>query len=173
MKFGQAMRQLSIGLLLATILSLRCNAVLFVATGDPAYNTNAPTGTLTTSGLQYEGQWGTFLATPIAPNFFVAAKHVGGAIGQVFTLNGVAYHTTAVFDGSNTDVRLWQVMETFPSYAPMYTNSDEVGKPFVVFGRGTDRGGAVVVNNATKGWQWGSTNNIERWGQNVVGRIVT
>jgi hypothetical protein len=38
----------------------------------------------------------------------------------------------------------------------------------VVFGRGTDRGAAVVVGVTTQGWRWGSTNLTQRWGTNVV-----
>lgn len=147
--------------------------VLFVSTGDPAFNTNAPGGSLTNSGWQYEGQFGPFLGTPIATNFFLAAQHVGGDIGQAFVLNGVTYHTVAVFDEPNTDLRLWQVAETFPSYALLYTKSDEVGKLCVIFGRGTDRGPAVMVNKSIRGWEWGNTNNIERWGENVITRVIT
>ncbi len=144
------------------------NAVLFTSTGDPTYNTNAPSGAFSGSGWQYEGIWGNFLGTPIAPTFFLAAKHVGGAVGQEFTLNGFTYHTTAFFDDPDTDLRVWQVAERFVSYAPLYTKSDEAGKLCVVIGRGTDRGSAVVVNKAINGWQWGSTNSIERWGENII-----
>ena len=173
MKGPLGKRKVLLGLLLVLLSSPRSNGVLFVATGDPSFNTNAPTGSLTTSGWQYEGQWGNFLGTPIASNLFLAAKHVNGSIGQAFVLNGVTYHTVAVFNEPNTDLRIWQVAETFPSYAPLYTKTDEVGKRFVIFGRGTDRGSAVVVNGVTRGWQWGDTNNIERWGENVVASVFT
>ena len=153
---------------------MRGYAIIFTSTGDPSYNTNAPTGSLTNSGWQYEGQWGSiFLGTPIAPRFFLAAKHIGGSLGGPFILNGFTYTTVAEFDDPSTDLRIWQVGQTFPYYAPMYTKADEVGKPCVVIGRGTDRGPAVFVTNAVNGWQWGNTNNIERWGQNVVSDIYT
>jgi hypothetical protein len=173
MKGKQGTRTVCLGLLLVFLFLPRSHGVLFVSTGDPSVNTNAPSGSLATSGWQYEGQWGSFLGTPITTNFFLAAQHVGGSIGQALVLNGVAYHTVAFFDEPNTDLRLWQVAETFPSYAPVYTKADEVGKLCVVIGRGTDRGPAVVVNKATRGWLWGSTNNIERWGENVVTTILT
>ena len=169
----QGKRALLLGLLLVFCRLPASHAVLFVSTGDPTFNTTAPTGSLTDSGWQYEGQWGDFLATPIAPRFFLAAKHVGGNVGQVFVLNGVTYHTEAFFDEPTTDLRIWQVVETFPSYAPLYTKTDEVGKRCVVFGRGTDRGAAIVVNGAVRGWQWGATNNVERWGENVVAGVST
>lgn len=173
MKGTQGKRNVLLGLLLVFLSLPHSNGVLFVSTGDPSYNTSAPSGSLTDSGWQYEGQWGDFLATPIAPSYFIAAKHVGGAIGQTFEWNGFTYHTVAFFDGPNTDLRIWQVLETFPSYAPLYTKTDEVGKPCVVFGRGTDRGPAIVVNKATNGWLWGNTNNIERWGENVITKVST
>lgn len=166
-------RILWLGLWLVFLSVPRSHGVLFVATGDPSFNTSAPTGSLTNSGWPYEGQWGDFLGTAIATNFFLAAQHVGGGIGQALVLNGVAYHTVAVFDEPNTDLRLWQVAETFPRYALLYAKSDEVGKLCVVFGRGTDRGPAVMVKNATRGWEWGNTNNIERWGENAITRVIT
>jgi PKD repeat protein len=167
------MRAVLLGLLLVLLSLPHSNGVLFVSTGDPSYNTNAPSGSLTNSGWQYEGRWISYLATPIATNFFIAAKHIGGSIGDTFGLNGVIYHTVAFFDGPNTDLRLWQVVEPFPSYAPLYTKTDEVGKHCVVFGTGTDRGPAVVVKKATNGWEWGTTNNIQRWGENVITRAIS
>src|SRR5437016_2395406 len=160
-------------LMLFTLLAIRGQAVLFTSTGDPSYNTNAPSGSLTDSGWQFEGQWGVYLGTPIAPTFFLAAHHVGGSPGDAFVWNGFTYHTVAFFDEPNADLRIWQVAETFPSYAPLYTKTDEIGKPCVIFGRGTDRGPAVRLNQATSGWQWGNTNNIERWGANVITKVST
>ena len=173
MKGNRGRRAVWLGLWLLFLWLPRSHGILFVSTGDPSVNTNAPSGSLADSGWQYEGQWSDFLATPIAPKFFLTAQHVGGTIGQVFVWNGFTYHTVAFFDEPNTDLRIWQVAETFPSYAPLYTKTDEVGKRCVVFGRGTDRGPAVLVNKATRGWEWGNTNNIERWGENVITRVVT
>src|ERR1700683_4985763 len=134
-----------LGLLLLLVVVPCARAVLFEATGDPSYNTNAPTGSLMNSGWQYEGQWGVYLGTPIAPTFFLAAQHIGGSPGQPFVYNGVTYTTVTNFDDPSTDLRIWQVGETFPSYAPMYTPSNEVGKLCVVIGRGTQRGSLVSV----------------------------
>lgn len=123
-------------------------AVILFGSGDPAYNTTPPTGALTNSGWQYEGQWGGFLGTPIAPQYFIAAHHVGGAVGQTFTFDGYAYTTTAYWDDTNSDLRIWKVNGFFPTYAPLYTNSDEVGKLMVDIGRGTQRGAPVVLTEA-------------------------
>ena len=171
MKGKQGKRTVLLGLSLVFLSLSRSHGVLFVSTDDPSFNTNAPSGSLTNSGWQYEGQWGSFLATPIAPSFFIAAKHIGGSIGEAFVLNESAYHTVAFFDGPSTDLRIWQVAETFPGYASLYTNTDEVGKHCIVFGRGTRRGPAVIVNKATKGWLRGDPDGIERWGENVITKI--
>jgi hypothetical protein len=146
---------------------------MFVSTSDPTYNTNAPSGTLTNSGWQYEGQWGNFLGTPIAPTFFLAAKHVSGYSGAVFDLNGVAYHIRAIISNPSADFVLCQVAETFPRYAPLFTATNEVGRHCVVFGRGTQRGGPVVVSAKTNGWYWGGGDGVQRWGENIVASIET
>src|SRR5882672_648102 len=97
------------GFVLASALVLQNfngHAVLFYATADPAYNTTAPTGTLAGSGWQYQGLWGNVLGTAIAPQYFIAARHVGGSVGQAFVLNGVTYKTTAFWDDIYTDFRV-------------------------------------------------------------------
>jgi hypothetical protein len=60
----------------------------------------------------------------------------------------------------------------FPSFAPIYTGSNETGQPLVVFGRGTLRGGEVFSNAMLRGWAWGAGDGRQRWGQNVVTSIV-
>lgn len=163
-------------LLALELTATRSEAIIFEATSNVTYNTSAPTGALTNSGWQYEGYWlGSYLGTPIAPTFFLAAIHIGGSIGDVLQFNGspVQYHTIASWDCPNSDLRVWQVAETFPSYAPLYTRSNEVGQLCVVFGRGTQRGDAITVNSQLKGWQWGPGDGVERWGENIVSTIYT
>lgn len=120
-------------------------AVILFGSGDPAYNATPPTGALQDSGWQYEGQWGGFLGTPIAPQYFVAAQHIGGAVGQTFVFNGVSYTTTACWNDPDTDLRIWKVDGVFPIYAPLYATNDEAGKSMVDIGRGTQRGAPVEV----------------------------
>jgi hypothetical protein len=128
-----------------SLVTQSSKAVILLGSGDPAYNTAPPTGVLMGSGWQYQGQWGGFLGTVIAPQYFIAAQHVGGAIGQAFVFNGVTYTTTAYWDDSTTDLRIWKVGGVFSSYAPLYSLSDEVGKTLVVIGRGTQRGDPVTL----------------------------
>ncbi|HST29433.1 MAG TPA: hypothetical protein VLK27_01180 [Chthoniobacterales bacterium] len=152
-------------------------AVILYGTGDPAANTNAPAGNLANSGWQYEGQFGSFLGTAIASNYFVTAKHIGGSVGQTFTFNDVAYTTTAVFPDPSSDLQVWQVSGTFPTHAPLFANAPEteVGLSLVVFGRGTQRGNSVLVGNDSHlgGWLWGASDGVQRWGTNVVESIYT
>jgi hypothetical protein len=141
-------------------------SVVFFSTGDPHYNTTPPTGMLGGSGWHLQGD--AFPGVPIAPNFFITATHVAGKIGDVFTFHGTEYRMIAQFDHPDADITLWKVDGTFPEYAQLYTLNDEVGKTLVVFGRGTERGAEVRLNGVKKGWEWGKTDGILRWGENVV-----
>ena len=161
-------------LLAICLFATQSEAILFEATSNTAFNTTAPTGALTNSGWQYEGPWqGNFLATPIAPTFFLAASHIGGVTGDVFQLNGFSYHTVAFTNCPNSDLRVWQVAETFPSYAPLFTGTNEVNQTFVAFGRGTQRGDAITVGSQLKGWKWGTGDGSVRWGENVASTVFT
>src|ERR1017187_7695287 len=106
-----------VGVITANAISVR--AVLFESTGDPAHNTNAPSGTLTDSGWEYEGFWdtslelstnfypvGNFLGTPIAPQFFISAAHVFGTTNNVFVFQGVTYHPVAQFTTFDSDLSI-------------------------------------------------------------------
>lgn len=148
-------------------------AVILYGTSNILANTTAPTGSLLGSGWQYQGNWGAFLGTPIAPNFFLTAKHVGGSVGMALGYNGSNYITTAKYDSPTSDLTLWRIAGAFPTYAPIYTSSNEVGLPLVVFGRGTRRGAEFLdTNGVLKGWEWGIVDGVRRWGTNVVNDIV-
>ncbi|HTH47865.1 MAG TPA: hypothetical protein VMB21_10170, partial [Candidatus Limnocylindria bacterium] len=161
---------------LATLVSAQ--AVVFYGTGDPTHNTAAPTGPLAGSGWQWQGIWGGLLGTAIAPGFFITAAHVGGGTGQTFYLNetGRNYVTVASYLSPNSDLRIWQVADTFPSFAPRYTGSAERNQGAVVFGRGAQRGDPVVAGGLfgqeTKGWYWGNSEAVTRWGTNTVATIT-
>jgi|GEM_PF-1892790 len=143
-------------------------AVTLSWTNDPSYNTTAPTGSLAGSGWQWQGYWGSYLGTAIAPRYFLAAQHIGGNIGDGFSLNGVEFHTIAFYDLPNSDLRIWKIAETFANYAPLYINTNETGRSLVVFGRGTQRGEEIIVNSQLKGWRWGTGDGVLRWGENIV-----
>jgi len=151
-------------------------AVIFYSTADVNYNTTAPTGTLANSGWQWVGYWGSFQGAPIGPHHFLAARHIGGTVGDPFILNGVTYTTTAVFDDTLSDLRIWQISGTFPTWAPLYRNSDETSRSLIVFGRGWTRGAEVRevtdAKNTLCGWLWVAGDGRLRWGQNTVNSVV-
>ncbi len=154
----------------ALIQIANARAIILLNTSDPTANTSAPTGSLAGSGWQYEGIFGAFLGTPIAPNFFLTAKHIGQA-GSVFTFQGTTYTIVSYFFDPASDLAIWQVAEPFPYFAPLYTKSDEVGQNLVAIGRGTQRG-SDVINGTLRGWYWGASDGVERWGENVVSSIA-
>ena len=152
--------------------AIHVRGVILYATGDPAANTSEPGGILANSGWQYQCLWGGYLGTAIAPRFFISAQHIGGNVGDKCIFKGQEYTTSQFFDDPDGDLRLWRVCETFPVFAPLYANEDEVGKSLVVFGRGTQRGEAVSVGNDVKGWRWGPSDNVRRWGENRISAIA-
>ena len=160
-----ALRIVRLGLIVLLLLlaPLVSRAVILFRTANPAANTTPPTGGLSGSGWQFEGLWGSFLGTPIAPHFFLSAKHVGQA-GASFSFGGTAYTLVKEFGDPNSDLDLWQVVETFPIFAPLYTKSDEVGKLTLVIGRGTQRGSEIFTNGVFSGWNWGPGDGVQRWG---------
>ena len=148
------------------------NAIILYRTGDPAANTTEPTGTLAGSGWQYEGLIGAFLGTAIAPHFFITAQHFG-VQSSPFFYRGVNYTILQWFDDPNSDLRIYEVAEEFPDYAPLYSREDEICQHLVVFGRGTQRGSEVFSGGLLRGWEWGASDAVERWGENQVNDIVS
>lgn len=159
-------------LIAAALLSVAAttNGIILYRTGDPAANTTQPTGNLTGSGWQYEGTFGSYLGTAIAPHFFITAEHIGFNSDK-FIYHGALYTIVNSFDDPETDLRIYEVAEPFPTYAPLYTGSDEVGKHLVVIGRGKQRGAGIVTSGILRGWAWGGSDEVQRWGENVVAAI--
>jgi hypothetical protein len=150
-------------------------AVIFQSTGDPTFNTAAPTGTLAGSGWQYQINYGSYLATPIGPTHIVTAAHQGAIPGNTFNYNGVNYTVIAFADGAASkdfgDLRVLRVDKPILSYAPLYESAgdgSENGKNIVVMGRGTQRGSVINVNGVDKGWNWGASDFVRRWGENKI-----
>jgi hypothetical protein len=164
-------RTLALTILIALLVATRANAVII--TGPLGRNTTPPiNGPLKDSGWQYQGDWGAFSGTPIAPGFFITAGHVGGSPGSTFNFNGVDYPTVAFFDDPASDLRIWQIDGTFPAYASLYTKRNERGKRAVLIGRGKPRGEEVRIGKTLKGWLWGEADHVRSWGTNTVGLIA-
>jgi hypothetical protein len=132
-------------------------------------NKTAPTGANANSGWQWEGHWaGGFEGTPIASRYFISAAHLGGGVGQAIYFGGKNHTVVAQYDDPSTDLKIYKIADTFSTFAPLYTSTNEVGKRAMIFGRGTGRGDAVVVNGQTKGWKWGTQDKVDSWGENMV-----
>jgi hypothetical protein len=157
---------------LATCFAPAARGVIFYSTGDPSYNTSAPTGSLAGCGWQWVGIWGGYEGTPIGPHHFLTARHVGGNAGDPFVFGGTTYTTTAIFDDTSTDLRICEVGGTFPMWAPIYRFEGEVGQGLVVIGEGDGWGGPVYNDGILKGWMWGSGAGTMRWGQDTFYSVV-
>ncbi len=166
---------------------LPCGAVVFYDTGDITHNREvAPGGSLADSGWQYQGEFGVYLGTMISPNHFITASHIGvpstnfvspsyfnGVSDVTYNINTSVNAGTGYWQLPGTDLRIFEILETFPSYAALYEGNDEVGKDLVVMGRGTQRGGTVDLSSVLKGWRPGASDNKARWGTNTVSGIAT
>src|SRR5687767_9450 len=74
------------------------HAVILYATAD-RNGVPAP-GSIAEVPWNLQGQWGGFLGTPIAPNYFMTATHVGGDPGSLFSFRGTNYSIDASY-GTN------------------------------------------------------------------------
>ena len=157
------------------------------------------------------GRTHSYLATIISPKHYITANHLGnGWIGtgdreivtQPSFITGGAEETFTIRNGGNpqtiqwldpadgmlknTDLRVFEIWETFPSYAELFSQSGnpdvEVGGNFISFaeqneefvmtGYGDGRGLVVSVLDVTRGWQGDPNDRKVRWGRNEVDGIV-
>lgn len=161
-----------------------CSAVLFYSTGDGSHNTTAPTGTFENSGWQYQGTYGAFLGTIIAPQYFITARHFGlqgstfvhngiftGGSNATYSIDTAANGGLGYWDIAGTDLRILKVQGFFPYYAPLYTGGAETGLTMVVHGKGGPRGDPILVSSTLHGWAHRPPDGVPRWGSNTVSGI--
>jgi hypothetical protein len=168
--FNFAQHSVLLGVAALLLFGGSVDGIILYRTGDATANTTAPGGSLANSGWQYEGIFGDYLGTPIAPHFFITAQHIGMNSDKL-VYRGANYTIVKSFDDPGTDLRIFQVVQTFSLFAPLYTGSDEVGKHLVAIGRGTQRGIEVRAAGSLRGWAWGQSDKVQRWGENVVAAI--
>ena len=154
----------------AALFASNAEAVILYRTGDPAANITAPDLAFPHDGWDYEGLFGGFLGTAVAPHFFITANHIGGQDSVLHFSNG-DYHVIASFADPTSDLHIYQVSETFPFFAPLYSRTDEVGQRIVDIGRGLQRGGEIYLNSSLRGWGYGASDNLERWGDNIIAGV--
>ncbi len=169
------------GRFLTLTLALACaalagtaSAVIHLDTGDPSLYTSTSGDN---SGWQYEGNFGGYLGTPIAPHYFLTASHIYRA-GDTFVFHG---ETFTVLDGAgyfdpSTDLHLWKVDHAFATYAPLFQprapGNTETGRELRTFGCGTQRGDPITFDGTLRGWAWGPGDGVQRWGRNTVAAVV-
>ena len=163
-------------LLIYLVLTVDVSAVLFVSTDDPSHNTTPPEEEAGARAWQLQGIWRTCQGTPVAPRWFLSAKHIGGAIGDAFTVHGKTHYAIARILDTESDLVLWGVTESFQDHATLYTGGDESEQRMLLFGRGAVRGKSVLLetdgNSVLKGWERGSGQAVMRWGENLVTHIA-
>lgn len=162
------------------------HAVLFYDTGSAAHNIAAPTGAYENSGWQYQGYYGAYLGTMIAPQYFITAQHMGtqgasfvsagvfnGGTDETYTIDTSANGGAGFWDIAGTDLRILKINEYFSSYATLYTGSSEQGLDMVTMGRGGVRGTDVMVSGTLHGWEHNNGDGVARWGSNIVSDVTT
>jgi hypothetical protein len=158
------------------VFSTNLEAVLFFATDDPEHNTTPPTDEAEARAWHLQGIWRTCQGTPIAPRWFLSAKHIGGAIGDAFTIQGKTHYAIARILDPESDLVLWGVTDSFQDHAALFSDDDEIGLRMLVFGRGAVRGNPVFLetgkSHELKGWERGSGQAVMRWGENIVTQIA-
>lgn len=167
------MRFCTILFLLFFLLAPLPHAGAIIVKQEPGRNLSAPTGEFVPCGWQFVGKWGGFLGTPIAPHYFVTAKHLGGAVGQKMLFRGKSYTAVESFPCPDNDLAVWRVAEAFPAWASLYTKDREVGKKIFLTGCGTARGAPIHTKEGKLcGWRWGRDDHQQSWGMNSVSGIA-
>jgi hypothetical protein len=123
----------------------------------------------------YEGSFGSYLATPISPHYFVTAAHIGNG-GGVFAFNNGTSSTTTysvALAGTDNDLAIWHVTGggAFSLYAPLFFGNNEVGEPLVSIGNGTTRGNPLTMNGTLAGWDVGRSFTNRSWQTNIVDAV--
>jgi hypothetical protein len=121
-------------------------------------------------GWQFMGKYGMYTGIPIGPRAWVTATHVSGATGTLSYDNAgtsslTNYASTRVDSTISGDLVVFQLnadQPDFTQWAPVWSDTatltDRVAAGTLdvyMFGRGTDRGTAIVNGSAqTVGWNW-------------------
>jgi hypothetical protein len=153
-----------------------CKAEAVTLYATATRNSDPPPEAMGLDGWNLQGFTQGNLATPIAPQYFIAATHIRTVTS--FTFQGTDYPIDTAFNGvgyssdPNNDLTIYKIQGIFPTWATLYdavVDGPELGKTLTFIGRGGPRGDPVVVNGSTVGWQWAySDKSVESWGQNVV-----
>ena len=146
-----------------------CRAVIVL--GPQGRNTVPPPNTLIDVGWRTQGDWNGGSGTAIATEWFLTARHLGGAVGDPFVFQGSTYNVVEIRDDVPSDLRLARVDRPLPEFAPIHTEALEVGATAYVYGRGRDRGPEFSFNGTPRGWEFGGIDGQRSWGLNTVDAV--
>jgi hypothetical protein len=173
---------ISLGVMMTwLVMGQRAEALVFADSGDPVFNSAAPTGVYADSGWQYMGYFGSFLGTAIGSQYFITAQHIGvqgttflqsalftGVPEVIYTVDTAANGGLGYWDVAGSDLRIFKIEESFAAYAELYTGN-AVGQVAVLTGRGGVRGDAVLGGSGeTRGWLHTAADGVARWGTNEI-----
>jgi len=164
---------------LGQVLAFALNASAVVLYSTATRNTEAPSTANGLAGWNLQATFGYFLVTPIDPTHFIAAKHISFFPSfSTVTLGKDTYNVDTSYRKTDpdSDLCIYRISSgRFSSYAPLYNaavDGSEIGKTLTVFGKGRQRGNDVTVNGQLKGWQWGTFDHVQSWGQNIVSGLA-
>jgi hypothetical protein len=126
------------------------------------------------------GRWGSNAScVVVGPNYIVTARHQGGGVGSIVTIDGVEYQVAEVITKDDNDLRVARLETSqgqpanLDAYVGIFTSQgDEFYEKIVVGGYGKYRGSELTTDDGTVyGYSWtGSDNKTLRWGANLLDR---
>jgi len=114
-------------------------------------------------GGGWVGSWYGSSAVPVSQQWFITARHVGGAVGHSLVMRGVQYQSVEIRQHPTLDLQLVRVVSPMPGWhqiAPLQT----AGTPVYLGGCG-----ATTLNPLAGGlgWDWAGQ-HFEAWGRNTI-----
>jgi len=118
------------------------------------------------------GRWGNNAScVAVSSNSVITTRHQGGDVNTPVEIGGQTYLVEQIWNHRTADLRVAKLEDAnLTSFVPLYTNTDEESKAIVIGGYGKGRGS--ILDDC--GYTWaGSSNEIQRWGQNIVDYAFT
>lgn len=148
-------------------LNITAAAASFMAIAGLA----APAAAIVVEGMQSMprpdgaavGQWNGSSGVPVGPQWFITAKHCGGAVNGWFYCNGTWHMAVELREHPTMDLQMVRVAETFETWHRI-AEGVEAGDPCIMGGWGVTAGAPIDGN---LGYTWGGPHQ-ETWGANVV-----